>query len=166
VRSLRHGGVDWQVDVKEEPEDHEDEEREFATLDFSRFQFPSDRLTVLNLRQLHPELFDRGFKRDGMEQPQYFFRADVIDHAAGGIGFMLFRERLIATAAYAGARGLTSPVGWNIEEEKQGLIESYCTHRLATGAHEAAEMVRSIERQGTELAQQSGIARSPLPPPQ
>ena len=75
-----------------ESKNQEDAEREFEALDFTRMHFPSDQLSVLKLRQLHPELFDHGFRDDEGAQPRYFF--DRIS-AEDGIGNLLFLERLI-----------------------------------------------------------------------
>ena len=73
-----------------------------------------------------------------------------------GVGAMLFCERLIATFAYAQAKGIDGPKDWNLDEFKDELIDYYREFKLATGINHASEMIRDIERQGKELAQSAG----------
>jgi hypothetical protein len=136
--------------VTSETESQKGEEREFESLDFSPMHFPSDQLTVLRLRRLHPELFDHGFQT-GDAQPKYFFD---LESAESGIGSLLFKERLIATGAYAAARGLPGPKDWDedLELYKKELVSDLCFYGLASGVHEAVEMIRDIERQATQLS--------------
>jgi hypothetical protein len=142
--------------------DREMAEREFQALDFSQISFPSDRISIRSLRTLHPQWFDHGFylfdaDESQLTQPQYFLREDMPGLATDDVGVMLLRERLIATCAYADAKGLPRPWQWKIEEEKQELLDSYITHGLASGGpHQAQELIRQIERAGTGLAQSQG----------
>jgi hypothetical protein len=136
---------------------YDDAKREFEKLDFTRLHFPSDHVTIFALRRLQPQFFDHGFPQgDDREQPQYFLRENTVGLAQDGIGTMMFCERLIATWAYAAARGVPPPLGWTLAERKAKLVEAYCFHKLASGPHEAIEMVKDIERQGIQLANQIG----------
>jgi hypothetical protein len=131
-------------------------ETEFKQLDFSGIRFPSDRLTIAMLRNEHPDLFDLGFHPGEEAQPKYFLQASHGGHAEDGIGNLLFCERLVATWAYAEARGIAGPKDWDLCTFKDELVDYYRKYGLASGIKHAAELIRDVERQGQLLAQQKG----------
>ncbi|MCA9040730.1 MAG: hypothetical protein KDA65_10315 [Planctomycetaceae bacterium] len=128
-------------------------ESELSNIDFRGTDFPSDRLTIRQLRELEPDLFDQGFQREESVQPLYFFQED---HTENGIGSLLFLERLNATWAYAKAKGIDGPKDWDRETYRDELIDFYRKFKLASGIKHAEELVRDVERQGVQLAQQKG----------
>ncbi len=134
-----------------------DSQAEFQQLDFSQFSFPSDQINIAVLRKIHPEAFDHGFIEGAEAQPKYFMQPDLTGHATEGIGILLFCERLMATHAYANAIGREGPKDWDRQIVRDKLIDSYCSYGLATGPSHAKELVRDVERQGANLAQQKGI---------
>lgn len=130
----------------ESPEEH------FKKLDFSGFTFPSDGLSVGILRKKHSALFDNGFDDGEDAQPEFFFNAKYSEDIVGN---MLFCERLIATFAYAGARGMEPPqCVLPVPTFKNDLSKLYVRYGIASGPHHAEQLIRDIERQGVELANQ------------
>jgi hypothetical protein len=123
-------------------------------LDVRGIRFPSDRLTIATLRQSHPELFDADVVVNGaVAQPRFFFDADDGGHATDMVASMLYEERLIAALAFASETGRAlSVTGIPLDELKDELAGQYLRYGLASGAHQAAELIRDIERQGRELA--------------
>jgi hypothetical protein len=145
--------------VTSESDSTEETKREFAKLDFTRIHFPSDRVTILSVRQLHPELFDHGCGFAGSKaQPQYFLRQKPHNPAEVGLGDLLYCERLIVAHAYAVAKGLRIPesLEMDIEGFREQVTKTYRELGLASGEHEAAEMLRDLDRQGRVLATQVG----------
>lgn len=129
----------------------EEANRLFETLDLSGIQYPTDQLTILALRKIQPDLFDRGFKEI---QPRYFHDTKpTVPAVDAGIGSAMMIERLFALSAYAKARGLPGREGWDdMDQYKPELAEFYRQHGLATGEHQAAELIRDIEMQATKLS--------------
>lgn len=138
------------------PSENEGETRKDDTsIDFSRIDFPSDRLTIKHLRLAYPQLFDHGLESQGKLQP-IFFSVESGPPAENFVGEMLFSERLVAAFAYCAASGIPEPKGWEGQEGLQGfkddLVEFYCKLGMATGANHAQELVRDIERQASRMA--------------
>jgi hypothetical protein len=131
-------------------------DREFEQLDFSGMRFPSDQLTIGTLRRVNWALFDKGLYGESDGQPRYFFDAEKADHAGDDVGNILYCERMIAASAYAAARGI-SPPDAEIEILEDDLAERYCKYALATGPAHASELIRDIERQGHQMANQKGV---------
>jgi hypothetical protein len=103
---------------------------------------------------MHADLFDKGFAEEhDAAQPQFFIASDKAGHAGDVIGNMLFIERLLATAAFARARGMNGPHA-DIEDYKRELASLYQRYSLAKGDKHAAQLIRDIERQGAVLAQE------------
>jgi hypothetical protein len=142
------------ANVKHDAKSVADANRELAMLDLSGIEFPSDKLTVLKLRRIHPDLFDRGYENGKEAQPRYFLRAGRPDHAAEDIGGMLFCERLIVAGAYAAVKGIVIPGKWDLYATEDRLVKFYCRFGLSEGAHEAKEMIRNLTKQATWLANQ------------
>lgn len=131
----------------------DDQENDFGKLDFRKIKFPSDGLTVAMLRAVHPDLFDLGFYVGSEAQPRYFLQASYGGHAEDGVGNLLFCERLVATWAFASAQGKTGPLGWDLEEARDQLVDFYRQYGLASGIKHATELIREIERQGQHLGE-------------
>lgn len=127
----------------------------FPTLDLSGVRFPSDNLTIRTLRQARPDLFDIGIGNGDNAQPKFFFHASHGGHATDTVAAMLFCERLIATDAYAAAKGVDGVyTGTTIDEFKEELTQLYARYGISHGPLHAAELIRDIERQGAALANQ------------
>ena len=94
----------------------------------------------------------------GEAQPQYFLRHEPHNPAEIGLGDLLYCERLIVAHAYAVAGGLRIPesLEMDIEGFREQVTETYRELGLASGEHDAAEMLRDLERQGRLLATQLG----------
>ncbi len=121
-------------------------------LDLGGIQYPSDALSIGALRRKHPALFDKGFAEP---QPLFFMEPQDAGHAGDVLGGMLYCERLVALFAYAEAIGTESASelhpGFDFKDE---LIELYTRHGIATGRHHAAQLIRGIEQQAQQLANQ------------
>jgi len=120
-----------------------------ASLDLREIEFPSDRITIGQLRRAFPKQFDVGFGPNDDPQPRFFFEGDRPSEVIGNI---LYLERLIAAEVYASIVGCDSPAdpGFGLKDMKKDLAKSYVIHGVS-GKHEASELVRDIERQATEL---------------
>ena len=132
------------------------------TVDFSPIEFPSDRISIKTLRQVHPDLFDKGFadEHNDDDQPQFFYN----DHHGSQLerlAEMLHYERLIAADAYAKATGLEMPERVEASElvlsAKEDLERHYKHFGIADGPNETKELTRGIERQARALAK--GVQR-------
>lgn len=130
-------------------------DKHFKHLDFSGFTFPSDGLTIGALREKHRELFDKGFSMEEDAQPRFFFDPTFSGEIVANI---LFCERLVATCAYAEARGMRWP-DCEIEGIRGFLLTHYPRYGLASGPQHAEQLIRDIEGQGTELAKQRRALR-------
>jgi hypothetical protein len=144
--------------VTAESDSTEETEREFAKLDLTRVHFPSDLVTILSVRQRYPELFDCGLGNGFVSQPEYFLRHEPQNPAEIGLGDMLWCERQIVGHAYAVAKGLRIPeiMARDVEVYRESLANHCRELGLASGEHEAGEMIRDLERQGRLLATQKG----------
>jgi hypothetical protein len=132
-------------------------DKRFPTLDVDTLSFPSDDLTIGALRKARPELFDRGVNALG-EQPRFFCDPEVRGHSEEELGGMLYVERLVALHAYglqAGVR-IEPPTGFTLDELKEELAERYVRYGLAAGLHQAAELIKGVERQARALANAPG----------
>jgi hypothetical protein len=132
-----------------------DSDEHFKLLDLSGLRFPSDRLSIRVLRERHPDLFDLGFADADDSQPRFFFDSDKKGHAEDTVGSMLQAERMIAVSAYAARAGIAPRKLYvSIDDVKEQLSGLYVEYGIASGSHHAAELIRDIERQAVELANQ------------
>jgi len=109
-------------------------------LDLTRIDFPSDRITIKNLRQLSPQAFDPRSKEwadfeDDLELP----------------GFLRL-ERDLANAAFDAVLGRRTVVMSG--EEVEMLAALYVRYKLASGPHHAEQLIRSFEQAAAEQARQ------------
>jgi hypothetical protein len=121
------------------------------TLDFSECTFPSDAISIAQMRQVHPLLFDVGIETAKGQQPVFMLAPFDGGHVLDTIGMMLHCERIIAADSYAAKLGLEPPDA-DIELFKEELANYYIKYGLAKGEHHAQELVRNIERMGASLA--------------
>jgi hypothetical protein len=122
----------------------------FPIINFAAIRFPTDQLTVADLRRIYPQSFDmsvplgatkRGYGRQSIEDTL----GDIID-----------AERVIANLAFKQLLGIPLTV----EEEQKtrhdhldNLASSYIDLKLVSGEHEAMQVVREIERQAVAQAE-------------
>lgn len=132
----------------------EEQSDDFKHLDFSEIRFPSDALSVADLRRTHPDLFDKGFSSGAAAQPQFFLDPFVNGHSENTLGNMLYCERELAASAYAHARGIDSTDLGDVADIKEELSGYYTRYGIANGVHHAGELIRGIESQGAALAKQ------------
>ena len=128
----------------------DNDDDQLKRLDFGTIAFPSDRLSIGELRKLHADLFDKGLNRGKTAQPQFFLAPGA---ELENLGNMLYCEREVAAHAYAKALGIKEPES-KIADVVDELAMHYIRHGLASGTHHAAEFVRDIESQATHLANQ------------
>lgn len=122
----------------------------YRELDLSGIRYPSDALSIAVLRQKYSASFDKGFDE---LQPRFFLKPRQGGHAEDVLGGLLCCERFVALFAYADATGVECPLrpGFDFKEE---LADLYMGMGIASGPHHAAELIRGIEQQAVQLANQ------------
>ncbi|MBX9580278.1 MAG: hypothetical protein K2X87_08225 [Gemmataceae bacterium] len=125
-------------------------------IDFKTIDFPSDKLSIKDLRRAFPKLgydlwledrFDYRFKTGEIRRPMSL---DDTIHA------LLDFERDFAEQAFLQALGvpLRDGGGYLHEEAVETLRSDYIKLGLAAGDHQVAELVRNVERQAVAQANQ------------
>jgi hypothetical protein len=121
-------------------------------LDLAKIAFPTDRLSIKDLRKLFPAEFDA---RDNT-RVHYF-------HPHGSrrmLAFMLDTERDLARTTFEIAMGRAHNIDKNtLKDIKKDLAELWIEHGLASGLHHAGQQIRDIETQVVEQTKSFG------PPP-
>lgn len=120
-------------------------------LDFSKFKFPSDKITIGTLRKMHPNDFDATLEScagvfgdmgpDGESQTSH------------DMNNMLYSERVYAECAWVKAKGDTYDRNW-MDDSARHLKELYVKYDLASGPQHAEQLIRSIESQAQAAAKQ------------
>ncbi|HYV36629.1 MAG TPA: hypothetical protein VE988_13035 [Gemmataceae bacterium] len=115
-------------------------------LDYGRLAFPSDKVTLGEVRQRFPTMNAVDFiesSRDGS------FRSRMVDAIEGSYAGIMQAEREIARGAFDEALlGKPSalkntPSEW--KEARQDLASDYVHFGIAAGPQEAAQLIRRIE---------------------
>ncbi|HEX3997489.1 MAG TPA: hypothetical protein VHX65_02950 [Pirellulales bacterium] len=72
---------------------------------------------------------------------------------------MLYCERFIAVSAYAEVKGIAGPNNEfaDLADLKESVIELYTQYKIASGIHHAEQLIRDIERQAAQLANQQNL---------
>ncbi|WP_254509536.1 hypothetical protein [Anatilimnocola floriformis] len=130
-------------------------DRRLADLDMSSIIFPSDKVTIADLRKLRPYAFDHGF--DGVDniQPVFFLEPLKSGQSMDTLGDLLFLERCAVAVAYARAEGIAPP-DCEFIDMRELLKEKYVRLKLSSGILEAEELVRDLESQAARLSQAKG----------
>jgi hypothetical protein len=121
-------------------------------IDFSQIEFPSDRLTIRDLRRAFPHAFDLPGQEAHRSQERGYGRQSVGDALDG----IIDAERLLAGRAFKEALGEpysndeAAQARWDIIE---GLVSDYRRAGLASGEHQSNELIRGIESQAADQAQ-------------
>lgn len=116
-------------------------------------KFPSDQLTIGDLRHRFPEHFDQP-TRDDMSL--YPLLSDTFGPSAAirnRLWNMLDGERQVALNAYVEAAG-TSRTDWLVSpaEEIADLTKLYQEFGIAQGSEHARQLIRDLERDAANLA--------------
>jgi hypothetical protein len=113
-----------------------------TSVDYSSIVFPTDRITLADIRRVHPA----GFEDDpaqGFNHP-----APVND-----VNTAVYIERLLAHAAFDRALGRSTDVLRDAATDRAGCVEEltqyYRTYGLAEGPQHTEQLVRRIEAQAT-----------------
>jgi hypothetical protein len=134
-------------------------------IDFAAIDYPTDKLTVKQLRQRTPHAFDVEPRPEWgtyiVTDNRSRFRRMTMDNV---LGHVVDSERQLAEWAFKKALGQPVP-DWDLSSERDttmdNLSSEYIKWGLARGEHEANEMLRGIEAQATAQARQHG--GRPLP---
>jgi hypothetical protein len=120
-------------------------------LDLSKFDFPTDKLTIKDLRRLYPGRLDNrdvSMLEDCREGSVYEKMAELISE-----------ERIIAIDIYDQARGKKRPFGLrgkDLKDALEELAEDYIKFDLASGPTHAKELARSVKSQALRQAERHG----------
>jgi hypothetical protein len=121
------------------------EEKRIPALNLSAIEFPSDRITVGQLRKEQPEAFDEIGKYTNIT-----FR--TVNVAA-----TIATERKLVEKAFAAALGLPDPSpNYSRRYEIDMLNDDYCRYGLSTGKQATTQLVRELEKAAKLQAKQLG----------
>lgn len=112
--------------------------------DISSIEFPTDRITVGQMRRDQPELLDadRPFVRAHLESPDALYATRM--------------EHVLARKAWAAAIGLPDPAPERERLEEIGQINKvYTRFGISTGRQQTLELVRRFEAEAAQLAKLS-----------
>jgi hypothetical protein len=116
-------------------------------LDYSSIRFPSDRITMADIRRSHPGRFDA-------EVPEAFSHTDA--EPGFTLNAVIYAERLLAQAAFEKANGnpidVIQMAGLERDECIETLAEQYRQYGVAEGLQHTVQLVRDIESQATAQA--------------
>jgi hypothetical protein len=117
------------------------------SIDYTSINFPSDRITIADVRRAHPERFDAE-NGEAFEQTH--------DEPKFTLNLIIYLERLLARAAYERARGKAGDVlgehGLDRDECVEELTKFFGTYRVAKGANHTEQLIRDIESQAAAQA--------------
>jgi hypothetical protein len=127
-----------------------------SCIDFARMAFPSDKITVADLRRVHPQEFDTN-GRNFFDGPK-MGRADN-DWPQEALSEMLSIERMIARLVFEPIRQgkprasvLSSP--WEDDVELiEALAGYYARYGVAHDPQETLRLIASIEEQSAQQAE-------------
>jgi hypothetical protein len=115
-------------------------------IDYTSIRFPSDRITVADIRRAHPGSFDVEDGGRFRECSRNFFPLDTV----------IYLERLLARAAYEKAIGKPGDIlddrGLERSDCMKDLTKFYATYGVAKGAHLTEQLIREIESQAASQA--------------
>lgn len=130
------------------------------SIDFTQIEFPSDGLTVKDMRKAIPNGFDLPLPEQNAHNAVGWLRRRSLESVLGGT---IDTEREIAALAFYAALGREPPPknkGESLERKlgprwqaAEALIGDYQILGLASGEHQGEEMIRKIEAQAAAQAQ-------------
>lgn len=119
----------------------------FDNINYAPINFPSDRITVGDIRRAHPERFD-------VEHPARFEKTQ--DDPKFTLSLIIYLERLLARAAFEGAIGKSGDVirehGLDRDTCISELAKFYGTYHVSQGINHTEQLIRGIESQASAQA--------------
>ena len=116
-------------------------------VDYTSIKFPSDGITIADVRRAHPERFD-------VEDGESFERTQ--DDPKFTLNLIIYLERLLARAAYESASGKAGDVlgehGLNRNDCVEELTKFFGTYGVTKGAKHTEQFIRDIESQAAAQA--------------
>ena len=134
-----------------------------SSIEFTKIAFPSDRITLADLRRVHPKEFDtcgrNFFDRRKLSRGSDDWPQDVLSE-------MLSIERLIARLVFVTARRGQPQASvlnstWEDDEELiEALSGYYVRYGVAHDPQESLLLIRSIEQQAAKQAERLATSDS------
>jgi hypothetical protein len=120
-----------------------------AAIDYMSLSFPSDRITLADIRRVHPDRF-------GTENGNFFELISPYDRSFT-LDQILFLEHLLARAAFEKAAGLPGNVLIDVgllqrEECIEDLTGFYKTYGISQGQKHTKMLVRDLEKRAAKQA--------------
>lgn len=116
-------------------------------IDYTSLRFPSDRITIRDMRRAHPDRFD-------VEGGRRF--AEPEDEEDFLVGTLIYMERLVARAAFEAALGKPGDLYAERALEKEGCVEEmaemYRRYGVSTGLEHTRQLLRDLESQAAQQA--------------
>lgn len=136
-------------------------DNDYPAMDFRAASFPSDTLSVNNLRRLFPDRLDRpGVLRDGYVDYDFFYPSPHPSNPEPMVRLatLLDDERIVASGAFYRQYSSRDPSILDAEElevmadaERQ-LAEGYQYFKLADGPETARLLIERVRTEGGEQA--------------
>lgn len=130
-----------------------------ASIDFTNLSYPTDRLTVKDLRCRCPEGFDLPLSHESFgEVRKGLYRRRSLDVV---LGDLVDLEREIADRAFHTRLSAEVPehLRGHPDDGRDCLISEYVRWGLATGENHAEQLIRDLETQAITQAEQVGKIR-------
>jgi hypothetical protein len=120
-------------------------------IDLTKFDFPTDKLTVKDLRRLYPGRLDNR----SVTSIDQFREGSVYEKLAA----LISEERILAIDIYDQASGKKRPFGLrgaDLKDALEELAEVYIRFGLASGPAQAEQLARSVKSQALRQAERHG----------
>lgn len=125
-----------------------------APLDLTKIEFPTDRLTIKDLRRWFPTSFDLPAADGHLYDVEGPFNRVSLET---GLGDIIDAERVLAYLAYCKARGIAPPKRLGYRDEIAGpLADDYVSAGLASGTATAEQLIRVFEQAAAAQGRQDG----------
>lgn len=126
------------------PDQDPDDQHSLPELDYSRIDFPSDELTVRQMRLLEPSL--------NTNRPAFAWTGEEGVPSVEGV---LSLEREVAAMAFEIARGHGRRItemerDYRPRDLDNDLVAAYMTYNMAATTHEAGQLIWTIKEQARE----------------
>lgn len=128
------------------PNQYREDQSDRPELDYSKIDFPSDELTVHQIRLLEPSL--------NTNRPTFAWTGE---EGVPSIEGVLSLEREVAAMAFEIARGHGRRISelerdYRPKDLDNDLVAAYMTYNMAATTHEAGQLIRTIKEQAREQA--------------
>lgn len=113
-----------------------------VSYNFSELGFPTDTLSISDLRKRFPQYFDLGIGFDKNRQPRFFFDESIAEYSANQLANAIRTERQLAAAVITARK-----IGSSMTEKDSlmsALADYYTNIGLATGKCHAQELVKTF----------------------